>query len=69
MRAPEGVEIDEDRLGIAQDELLTAAEIVGGMDRSEANRLLRRQRVDGSLVLYAFQNPEEIVRLPEDRGD
>ncbi|WP_134670705.1 hypothetical protein [Halorussus marinus] len=66
VRAPEGVEIDRDRLGIAQDELLTAVEIIAGLERSVASRLLREQRLDGSLVLYAFQNPEEIVRLPEE---
>jgi len=65
VRAPVGVEIDRDRIDIAQDEVLTAAEISGGMNRSAATRLLREQRLDGSLVLYAFQNPEEIVRLPE----
>jgi len=66
VRAPTGVEIDRDRLGIAQDELLTAVEIVAGLDRSAATRLLREQRLDGSIVLYAFQNPEEVVRLPEE---
>jgi hypothetical protein len=66
VRAPKGVEIDRDRLGSAQDELLTAVEIIAELDRSAANRLLRERRLDGSLVLYAFQNPEEIVRLPEE---
>lgn len=66
VRAPEGVEIDRNRLGIKQDDLLTAVEIVGNVDRSAARDLLRSQRLEGSLVLYAFQNPEEIVRLPED---
>lgn len=66
VRAPEGVEVDRDRLGIKQDDLLTAVEVIGDVDRSAARDLLRSQRLDGSLVLYAFQNPEEIVRLPEE---
>ncbi|MFC7080185.1 hypothetical protein [Halorussus caseinilyticus] len=66
VRAPEGVEIDRGSLGVTQDDLLTAVEIVGEMDRSDSRRLLKNQRLEGSLVLYAFQNPEEIVRLPEE---
>ncbi|WP_132058488.1 hypothetical protein [Halorussus amylolyticus] len=66
VRAPEGVEIDRGELGINQDDLLTAVEIIADVDRGAARDLLRSQRLDGSLVLYAFQNPEEIVRLPED---
>lgn len=66
VRAPEGVEVDRDRLGIKQDDLLTAVEIIGDVDRSAARDLVRNQRLEGSLVLYAFQNPEEIVRLPEE---
>lgn len=66
VKAPEGVEVDRNRLGIKQDDLLTAVEIIGELDRSAARDLLRSQRLAGSLVLYAFQNPEEIVRLPEE---
>lgn len=66
VKAPEGVEVDRNRLGIQQDDLLTAVEIIGGVDRSVARDRLRNQRLEGSLVLYAFQNPEEIVRLPEE---
>ena len=66
VRAPEGVEVDRDRLGIRQNDLLTAVEIIADVDRSRAASLLREQRLAGDVVLYAFQNPEEIVRLPED---
>jgi len=69
VRAPEGVTVDEDRLGVKQNDLVTAVEIIGKIDHGRARRLLRSQRLDGSIVLYAFQNPEEIVRLPEDRVD
>lgn len=66
VKAPEGVEVDRNRLGIKQDDLLTAVEVIGDVDRSAARDLLRSQRLEGALVLYAFQNPEEIVRLPEE---
>jgi hypothetical protein len=45
---------------------LTTAEIIGEMDRGQATDLLQKQRLAGDVVLYTFQNPEEIVRLPED---
>lgn len=66
VKAPEGVEVDRSDLGVAQADLLTAAEIIGELDRGEATALLKNQRLGGSLVLYAFQNPEELVRLPKD---
>ncbi|WP_135828624.1 hypothetical protein [Halorussus halobius] len=66
VRAPEGVEVERDRLGIRQADLLTAVEIIADVDRSRAAQMLRDQRLAGDVVLYAFQNPEEIVRLPED---
>ncbi|WP_276300638.1 hypothetical protein [Halorussus lipolyticus] len=67
VRAPEGVEIEREDLGVSQEDLLTAAEIIGEMDRAEARRLLKNQRLEGSIVMYAFQNPEEVVRLPENK--
>lgn len=67
--APEGVEIDRGKLGIVQDDLLTAIEIIAETDRASARELVRKQRLEGRVVLYAFQNPEEIVRLPEERGE
>ena len=69
VRTPEGVEVDRSDLGVSQDDLLTAVEIIAEMDRSEAHRLLRSQRLEGNVVLWAFQNPEEIVRLPEERDE
>ncbi|NHN58421.1 MULTISPECIES: hypothetical protein [Halorussus] len=69
VRTPEGVEVDRSDLGVAQDDLLTAVEIIADMDRSEARRLLRSQRLEGRVVLWAFQNPEEIVRLPEEHDE
>ncbi|NEU56824.1 hypothetical protein [Halorussus sp. MSC15.2] len=69
VRAPEGVEIDQSDLGVSQEALLTAVEIIGGIDRGSARELLRSQRLEGNLVLWAFQNPEELVRLPEETTD
>lgn len=51
-----------------QEDLLTAIEIIAALDRGAARELLRKQRLEGAVVMYAFQNPEEIVRLPEERG-
>lgn len=69
VRAPDGVEMDRDDLGVAQDDLLTVVEIIGGMDRGEARSLLKNQRLEGAIVMYAFQNPEELVRLPKNGGE
>ncbi|UPV74120.1 hypothetical protein M0R89_16465 [Halorussus limi] len=69
VRAPEGVEVARGDLGVAQDELLTAVEIIGDVDRSTSKNLLKNQRLEGSLVLYAFQNPEELIRLPKEESD
>jgi hypothetical protein len=44
VRAPDGVEIDEQRLGIVQSELVTAIEIIAEIDRDDAHQLLREQR-------------------------
>lgn len=66
VKAPEGVEMDRRDLGVAQDDLVTAVEILAGLDRESARELLGDQRREGALVLYAFQNPEEVVRLPEE---
>ena len=69
VRAPDAVEIEREDLGVSQDDLLTAVEIIGELDRGEARRLLKNQRLEGALVMYAFQNPEELVRLPSDGGE
>lgn len=66
VRAPEGVEVSRGDLGVQQDELVTAAEIIAEMDRDDVHGLLQAQRVAGDVVMYAFQNPEELVRLPEE---
>lgn len=66
VKAPEGVSVDRKRLGVSQDDLKTAVEIIAEMDRGDVTDLLKDQRVDGTVVLYAFQNPEEVVRLPEE---
>lgn len=66
VKAPEGVAVDRERLGVSQDELKAAVEIIAEMDRGDVAELLKDQRVDGTVVLYAFQNPEEVVRLPEE---
>jgi hypothetical protein len=69
VRSPEGIEVDRDDLGVAQDDLITAVEIIAGMDRDEVRKRLGDQRREGSVVLYAFQNPEEVVRLPEEEAE
>jgi hypothetical protein len=69
VQAPEGIEIERDDLGVAQEDLLTAVEIIGEMDHGEARSRLKRQRLDGDIVLYAFQNPEELVRLPREDSE
>ncbi len=69
VKAPEGVEVDRSDLGVSQADLLTAVEIIGEIDRGEAKNLLRNQRLEGSIVLYAFQNPEELVRLPAEESE
>ncbi|WP_137287068.1 hypothetical protein [Halorussus salinisoli] len=69
VKAPEAVELDRSDLGVTQDDLLTAVEIIGEMDRGAARKTLKNQRLEGSIVLYAFQNPEEIVRLPQERRE
>ena len=69
VRAPDGVEVERADLGVSQDDLLTAVEIIAELDRGEARKRLRNQRLEGSLVLYAFQNPEELVRLPKDDSE
>lgn len=66
VRAPEGVEIDEQQLGVTQADLLTAMEIIAGVDREEARRSLQSQRREGRVVMAAFMNPEEVVRLPRE---
>ncbi|MFB6107908.1 MAG: hypothetical protein ABEJ82_03580 [Haloplanus sp.] len=65
VRAPAGVEVPRDELGVVQEKLITAVEIIGGLDRNAVRGLIKKHRLDGTLVLYAFQNPEELVRLPE----
>lgn len=69
VKSPDGVEIRRGDLGVAQEDLLTATEIIGEMDRGTARNLLKNQRLEGSIVLYAFQNPEELVRLPREDGE
>jgi len=69
VKAPEGVEVDRSDLGVSQADLLTAVEIIGEIDRGEAKSLLKNQRLEGSIVLYAFQNPEELVRLPNEERE
>lgn len=66
VRTPEGVEVDGSALGIAQAELLTAIEIIAEVDRETAHDLLADQRREGTVVMSAFQNPEEVVRLPRE---
>ncbi|USZ68847.1 hypothetical protein NGM10_03705 [Halorussus salilacus] len=67
--APDGVEVERGDLGVRQDDLITAVEIIAEIGRGEAHGLLRDQRVAGDIVLYAFQNPEEVVRLPEEDSE
>lgn len=67
VKAPEGVEVARSDRGVTQDDLITAVEIIAGMDRDSVQELLTDQRREGMVVLYAFQNPEEVVRLPEER--
>lgn len=66
VKAPEGVEVERGDLGVTQDHLITAVEIIAEMDRDDIHDLVKDQRVAGDIVLYAFQNPEEIVRLPKE---
>ncbi|WP_227356199.1 hypothetical protein [Haladaptatus salinisoli] len=51
--------------GIPQRDLFTAIEIFADLDRAMAEKLVEQQRRDGAVVIYAYQNPEDIVRLPE----
>jgi len=67
VKTPEGVDVDRNRLGVTQDDLVTALEIIAEVDHDRARQLLKKQRLEGSIVLYAFQNPEEVVRLPDER--
>lgn len=66
IRTPDGVEIDEVQVGVSQADLLTAIEIIAGVDRETARRSLQSQRREGRVVMSAFMNPEEVVRLPSD---
>jgi hypothetical protein len=61
--------MDDSDLGVKQADLLTAVEIFAEVDHDTAHELLRDQRAEGNVVLYAFQNPEEVVRLPEEDGE
>ena len=69
VRAPDGVHVDRNALGVAQEDLITALEVMAGVDRNAARGLIKEQRLAGNVVLYAFQNPEELVRLPDDAAD
>ncbi|WP_458191094.1 hypothetical protein [Haladaptatus sp. NG-WS-4] len=51
--------------GIPQEEILTAIEIMTDFDRETGRELIQKQRLEGKIVIYAFQNPEDLVRLPE----
>ena len=51
--------------GISQPDILTAIEIFADLDREMGEQLLAKQRKEGSIVIYASQNPDDIVRLPE----
>ena len=51
--------------GIPQRDVLTAIEIFADLDRERGEELLKKQREEGEIVIYAYQNPEDIVRLPE----
>ncbi|WP_433624394.1 hypothetical protein [Halomicrococcus sp. NG-SE-24] len=66
VKSPAGVTVQREQLGVSQNALKTAVEIIAEMDRDDVTQLLRDQRVEGTVVLYAFQNPEEVVRLPEE---
>ncbi|WP_266079682.1 hypothetical protein [Haladaptatus caseinilyticus] len=61
----ESRELSEGDAGIPQPDVLTALEIIANIDRKEGEELLRKQRKQGDIVIYAYQNPEDIVRLPE----
>ncbi len=64
-REAAGEEIPEGERGIPQHDILTALEILAAIDRTEGEELIRKQRHRGDIVIYAYQNPEDIVRLPQ----
>ncbi|SIQ66765.1 hypothetical protein SAMN05421858_0016 [Haladaptatus litoreus] len=64
-REAAGKEFPKGERGIAQTDILTALEIMADVDRKDGEKLLREQRHQGDIVIYAYQNPEDIVRLPE----
>ncbi|MCO8253626.1 hypothetical protein NKF26_07410 [Haladaptatus sp. AB618] len=51
--------------GVPQPDMLTAIEIFADLDREMGEQLLQKQRQEGSIVIFASQNPEDLVRLPE----
>jgi len=53
------------RRGISQPDILTAVEVFADLDREMGEDLLKQQRQKGSIVIYASQNPEDLVRLAE----
>ncbi|WP_435159327.1 hypothetical protein [Haladaptatus sp. DFWS20] len=64
-REAAGEEFPTGERGIPQKDILTALEIFTDIDRKEGEELLRKQRQQGDIVIYAYQNPEDIVRLPQ----
>lgn len=64
-RPPDGSEPNRAQWGIPQQEVLTAIEIMTGLGRDRGEELLGKQRREGNIVIYAYQNPEDLVRLPE----
>lgn len=64
-RSPDGDKLSRNQWGIPQGEILTAIEIMTDLDRKMGEELLQKQRQQGKIVIYAFQNPEDLVRLPE----
>ncbi|WP_423743432.1 hypothetical protein V5735_10240 (plasmid) [Haladaptatus sp. SPP-AMP-3] len=53
------------RRGVPQPDVLTAIEIFADLDREMGEDLLKKQRQEGSIVVFASQNPEDLVRLPK----
>lgn len=63
--AGEGRRLTRAQRGIPQPDILTAVEIFADLDHEMAEELLKKQRLEGTIVIYASQNPEDLVRLPE----
>jgi len=53
------------RDGIPQADILTAIEIFADLDREMGEQLIEKQREEETILIYAYQNPEDLVRLPE----